>query len=103
MFLASVMLTTTWGTNLNGRVILHAMSLLIFGIGVVGEYPMTSTTATEGVHGRSTLSKRQAALREGVLLVALLIFHGGGDPPCGEASAQYTFRVSFGLAAFSSC
>jgi ABC-type nickel/cobalt efflux system permease component RcnA len=32
---------------------------------------------------------------QGILVVSLLIFHGGGNPPYSELSAQWTFRVSF--------
>ncbi len=43
MTLGSVMLTAMWGTSLNGWVICYAWSVFIYGIGVGGEYPMTST------------------------------------------------------------
>jgi MFS family permease len=117
MFLATVMLTAMWGTTLNGWVICYALSLLIFGIGVGGEYPMTSTTAMEGVHGHNSsrndkLHRGRSVLlaflmqgwgqllNQGVLILLLLIFHSGGNPPYSKTSAQYTFRVSFGFAAF---
>ena len=54
MFLGSVMLTAMWGTSLTGWVICYAFSLWLFGVGVGGEYPMTSITAMEGVHGQGT-------------------------------------------------
>jgi hypothetical protein len=54
MFLGTVMLTAMWGTSLNGWVICYAISLLVFGVGVGGEYPMTSITAMEGIHGHGT-------------------------------------------------
>jgi hypothetical protein len=41
------MLTASWGTSLNGWVICYALSQFFYGIGVGGEYPMTSTTAME--------------------------------------------------------
>jgi len=35
-----------------------------------------------------------------MLIVLLLIFHhGSGNPPYSELSAQWTFRVSFGIMA----
>jgi hypothetical protein len=37
---------------------------------------------------------------QAMLIVLLLIFHHGqGSPPYGEATAQWTFRVSFGIMA----
>lgn len=54
MFLGTIMLTAMWGNSLNGWVICYAFSLWFFGVGVGGEYPMTSITAMEGVHGKGT-------------------------------------------------
>jgi len=34
-----------------------------------------------------------------VLIVLLLVFHGGGNPPFSETSTQWTFRVSFAFIA----
>ncbi|KAH8820223.1 major facilitator superfamily domain-containing protein [Xylogone sp. PMI_703] len=116
MFMGTVMLTAMWGTSLNGWVICYAFSLWWFGVGVGGEYPMTSIMAMEGVHGKGTTradklhrgrSVALAFLMQGwgqvvnqvVLILLLLIFHGGGNPPYSETSAQYTFRVSFAFIA----
>ena len=41
------MLTASWGTTLNGWVICYGWAQFFYGIGVGGEYPMTSTTAME--------------------------------------------------------
>jgi hypothetical protein len=54
MFLGIVMLTAMWGRTLNGWVICYTFSLWLFGVGMGGQYPMTSITAMEGVHGQST-------------------------------------------------
>ena len=54
MLLGTIMLTAMWGSTLNSWVICYAFSLFIFGVGVGGEYPMTSITAMEGVHGQGT-------------------------------------------------
>src|SRR2546423_9070527 len=97
MFIGTVLLAAMWGTSLNGWVIMYALSLLIFGIGVGGGYPMTSITAMEGIHGINTsLDDRLhrgrnvllAFLMQGwgqlinqaVLIILLLIFHAGGNP-----------------------
>lgn len=39
-------------------------------------------------------------LNQGILIILLLIFNGGGNPPYGTVAAQWTFRVSFGFMAF---
>jgi len=108
------MLTAMWGVTLSGWTICYAISLLVFAVGVGGEYPMTSVTAMEGIHGEGEAradklhrgrSVLLAFLMQGwgqlinqvVLIVALLVFHGGGKPPYGKTSTQYTFRVSFGF------
>lgn len=121
MALGLVLLTAMWGTTLNGWVIMYAWSLFIYGIGVGGEYPMTSTTALEykrvgGNHAENARDDRLhrgrnvvlAFLMQGwgqlfnqaVLIVLLLIFHGGGNPPYGKVSTQWTFRVQFGIMLF---
>lgn len=38
-------------------------------------------------------------LNQGLLIILLLCFHGGGNPPYSEVSAQWTYRVSFGIPA----
>lgn len=124
MTLGSVMLTAMWGINMNGWVICYAWSLFIYGIGVGGEYPMTSTRAMETTSSpfdpaASTGDRMHrgrnvglAFLMQGwgqffnqvVLILLLLIFHGGNLRPgaSGVYSAtavQWTFRVSFGIIA----
>lgn len=120
MFLGLVMLTAMWGTSLNGWVICYGWSLFIYGFGVGGEYPMTSSTAMEykAKGGSAAINQRDDKLHRGrnvvlaflmqgwgqmfnqvVLIVLLLVFHGGGNPPYGKVSAQWTFRVQFGIMA----
>lgn len=115
MTLGSIMLTAMWGTSLNGWVICYAWSLFIYGIGVGGEYPMTSTRAMEGSGTGSAASTgdrmhrgRKVALaftmqgwgqllNQGILLVLLLIFHGSLDPTFSVTSTQWTFRIQFAV------
>src|SRR5579862_578493 len=109
MFIGTILLTAMWGTSLNGWVIMYGFSLMIYSFGVGGEYPMTSTRAMEGDSAGDKLHRGRnvllAFLMQGwgqlanqvVLLVCLLAFHGGGSPPYGEVSAQWTFRVSFAV------
>jgi MFS family permease len=96
----------------------YALSLFIYGIGVGGEYPMTSTTALEsGPNGPAgTRDDRLhrgrnvvlAFLMQGwgqvfnqvVLLILLLIFNSGkSEPPYAVYVGQGTYRVSFAIIA----
>lgn len=118
MFIGLIMLTASWGVNLNGWVICYALSLLFYGFGVGGEYPMTATAAMENAVGSGKVSTREDRLHRGrkvttaflmqgwgqffnqvILILLLLIFHGSGNPPYTALSAQYTFRVSFAIPA----
>ncbi|WVQ94676.1 hypothetical protein IAU59_001756 [Kwoniella sp. CBS 9459] len=116
MTIGLVMLTASWGTSLEGWVICYAFSQFFYGIGVGGEYPMTSTTAMESksVAGAQTDDKlhrgRNVVLaflmqgwgqlfNQGILIILLLIFHHSANPPYSTVSAQWTFRVSFGIMA----
>ncbi|KAI5475473.1 MFS phosphate transporter [Pseudohyphozyma bogoriensis] len=119
MLIGVVLLTSVWGTTLQGWVIAYAWSLFIYGVGVGGEYPMTSTrtletgaagpagTRDDRLHrGRNVVL---AFLMQGwgqvfnqvILMVLLLIFSSGKqNPPAGgftPLSVQLTYRVSFGL------
>jgi len=110
------MLTGMWGVSLYGWTVMYAISLLIFGFGVGGEYPMTSITAMEGVKGQGTTKDDRlhrgrsvllAFLMQGwgqlanqvVLIIVMLIFHHNGTPPYSEVSTQETFRITFAIAA----
>ncbi|WWC87470.1 uncharacterized protein L201_002359 [Kwoniella dendrophila CBS 6074] len=116
MTLGLVMLTASWGTSLQGWVICYGFSQFFYGIGVGGEYPMTSTTAMESksVAGSQKDDKlhrgRNVVLaflmqgwgqlfNQGILIILLLIFHHSANPPYSEVSAQWTFRVSFAVMA----
>jgi MFS family permease len=119
MFVGLIMLTASWGTNLNGWVACYAISLLFYGVGVGGEYPMTATAAMENAVGSGKVSTREDRLHRGrkvttaflmqgwgqffnqvLLILLLLIFHhGSGLPPYSEVAAQWTFRVSFAIPA----
>jgi MFS family permease len=111
MTLGTVMLTAMWGTSMNGWVICYAWSLFIYGIGVGGEYPMTSTHAMEGgkgeaagVHDRMHRGRTVclAFLMQGwgqifnqLVLILLLLAFSGPDPPYGAFAAQWVFRLQF--------
>lgn len=114
MTLGSVMLTAMWGTSQQGWVALYAISLFIYGIGVGGEYPMTSTRAMEASVGAGAGASdrmhrgRKVALaftmqgwgqfiNQAVLIILLLIFHNTLSSPFSKTSVQWTFRVSFGI------
>lgn len=117
MFTGTLLLCASWGATLEGWVIMYAISLLWYGIGVGGEYPMTATKSMEGNSGRNSSNAdklhrgRSVSLsflmqgwgqlaNQGALIICLLIFHGSSHAPYTETSTQYTFRVQFGLVAF---
>eukprot|EP01117_Protostelium_nocturnum_P013604 TRINITY_DN5094_c0_g1_i1.p1 TRINITY_DN5094_c0_g1~~TRINITY_DN5094_c0_g1_i1.p1 ORF type:complete len:601 (+),score=138.66 TRINITY_DN5094_c0_g1_i1:211-1803(+) len=112
MLLGVLMLTASWGTSLQGWVIMYTIAQLIFGFGVGGEYPLTSGSSMEEssssnagpldrMHrGRSTVlvftMQGWAQLSQQlVLILLLLMFNKGGNPPYSEVAAQGTFRVGF--------
>jgi MFS family permease len=116
MFIGTILLTAMWGESLQGWVIMYAFSLMFYGFGVGGEYPMTSTRAMEAHHGheaalRDRMHRGRNVLlafsqqgwgqffNQAILILSLLIFHGGSTPPYGLVSAQWTFRVSFAFVA----
>lgn len=118
MFTGTLMLCASWGASLEGWVIMYAISLLWYGIGVGGEYPMTATKSMEGKVGRNSSNAdklhrgRNVSLaflmqgwgqlaNQGALIICLLIFHGSSHAPYAKGSTQYTFRVQFGLVAFA--
>lgn len=114
MFTGTILLTASWGASLEGWVIMYAISLLWYGIGVGGEYPMTATSSMERKGGLNSSTedklhrgrKVQLAFlmqgwgqlaNQGLLIICLLIFHSGSAPPYTETSTQYTFRVQFAI------
>ncbi|OBT63652.1 hypothetical protein VE03_07276 [Pseudogymnoascus sp. 23342-1-I1] len=118
MFGGLLMLTASWGLDLQGWVICYAISLFFYGIGVGGEYPMTATAAMENATGAGRVSTKEDRLHRGrkvtmaflmqgwgqfwnqvVLIILMLIFNHSGNPPYSVAMAQWTFRVSFALPA----
>lgn len=119
MVLGLIMLTASWGTNLEGWVICYAWSLFIYSFGVGGEYPMTATSSMEGAVGAGRVSTREDRLHRGrkvttaflmqgwgqlanqaLLIILLLIFHhGDGNPPYGTQTTQVVFRLSFAIPA----
>ncbi|KAI1383284.1 MFS general substrate transporter [Hypoxylon trugodes] len=119
MLLGLLMLTGSWGTTLQGWVIMYAWSLFVYGIGVGGEYPITATSSMENAVSSGRLSTRDDRLHRGrkvtmaflmqgwgqfvnqvVLIVLLVIFNrGSGDPPYSMTATQYAFRLSFAFPA----
>lgn len=114
MTLGSIMLTAMWGTSLQGWVICYAWSLFIYGVGVGGEYPMTSTRAMEASSGAGAGSSdrmhrgRKVALaflmqgwgqlfNQAVLIICLLITHNTLAAPYSKTAVQWTFRIQFGV------
>src|SRR6202045_649668 len=94
----------------------HSTDARFYSFGVGGEYPMTSTGAMEGRGSPSsstgdklhpgrivalafTMQGWGHLVNQVILILCLLAFHGGGSPPYGETSTQWTFRVSFAFVA----
>lgn len=118
MFIGLVMLTVAWGINQNGWVICYVWSLWFYGVGVGGEYPMTATAGMENAVGSGKISTREDRLHRGrkvtgaflmqgwgqffnqvLLILLLLVIHGTGNPPYGEVSTQWVYRLSFAFPA----
>lgn len=112
MLLGTILLTAMWGTTLNSWVIMYGVCILIFGLGVGGEYPMTSTTSMEKQQGRDDRLHRGrsvllAFLMQGwgqlanqlALILILYLFNHTLLRPYGEFATQATFRISFVIAA----
>ncbi|KIW94511.1 uncharacterized protein Z519_04487 [Cladophialophora bantiana CBS 173.52] len=116
MLTGTILLTSMWGITLSSWTVMYGISLFWFSVGVGGEYPMTSSTAMEGIHGRATSrhdrlhrgrSVALAFLMQGwgqfgnqlVLILVMLIFNHSLNPGYGKTAAQVTFRISFGIAA----
>ncbi|KAF8326873.1 major facilitator superfamily domain-containing protein [Cantharellus anzutake] len=110
MSLGTIMLISVWGTSLQGWVIAYGWSLFVYGIGVGGEYPMTSTSTMEGSSSATSGDRlhrgRNVVLpflmqgwgqlfNQTILILLLLMFHSQAGPPYTETSAQYIYRVSF--------
>ncbi len=81
MFLGLIMLTAMWGTSLNGWVICYAWSNFIYGFGVGGEYPMTSTSALEYKAAGGSHAKNQTddKLHRGRNVVLAFLMQGWGQ------------------------
>ncbi|KAK4247412.1 major facilitator superfamily domain-containing protein [Corynascus novoguineensis] len=119
MFVGLLMITASWGLNLNGWVICYAWSLFFYGFGVGGEYPITATSSMENAVSAGKLSTREDRLHRGrkvttaflmqgwgqlinqavLILLLLILHHGDGNPPYGTTTVQWIWRLSFALPA----
>ncbi len=116
MLTGTILLVAMWGETLSGWTVMYGVSLFWFSVGVGGEYPMTSVTAMEGVHGQASTkhdrlhrgrSVALAFLMQGwgqlanqlVLILVMLIFNHSINPGYGHTATQATFRISFAIAA----
>lgn len=111
MLLGTSLLTAMWGSSLSGWTIMYVVAISIFGFGVGGEYPMTSTTSMEKYHGKTDRLHRGrsvllAFLMQGwgqllnqlALIGLALIFNGSLHPPYSEFATQAIFRITFAFA-----
>ncbi|KAK4451446.1 putative inorganic phosphate transporter 1-6 [Podospora aff. communis PSN243] len=119
MFVGLLMITASWGLDLNGWVICYAWSLFFYGFGVGGEYPITATSSMENAVSAGKLSTREDRLHRGrkvtmaflmqgwgqlinqalLIILMLILHHGDGNPPYGVTSVQWIFRLSFAIPA----
>ncbi|KAK4103040.1 MFS general substrate transporter [Parathielavia hyrcaniae] len=119
MFVGLLMITASWGLDLNGWVICYAWSLFFYGFGVGGEYPITATSSMEDAAGAGKLSTREDRLHRGrkvttaflmqgwgqlvnqviLIVLVLILHHGDGNPPYGTATVQWIWRLSFAIPA----
>lgn len=119
MFVGLIMLTAAWGITMEGWIICYAFSLLFYGVGVGGEYPMTATSGMENAVGSGKISTKEDRLHRGrkvtsaftmqgwgqffnqvILIILLIIFNSGtGTPPYLPSAVQWTYRVSFAIPA----
>lgn len=102
----------------DGWVVCYVFSLLFYGIGVGGEYPMTATSGMENAVGSGKVSTREDRLHRGrkvtsaflmqgwgqwwnqvVLIILLLIFNSGSSGPYSKVTTQWTYRLSFAIPA----
>jgi len=112
MSLGVLMLTVSNGTNASGWVLMYAISQLVYGIGVGGEYPMTGATTCEVAAPGSREDKLHrgrtvvlAFLMQGwgqfvniaILILSMLVFNGHAGPPYSRRNAGAIWRVSFGF------
>jgi len=113
MSVGTILLIGVWSKTLQTWVIVYAWSLFIYGFGVGGEYPMTSTSSMEGpgtgrnaTNGDRLHRGRNVVLaflmqgwgqlfNQAILIILLLIFHDKGGPPYAVKSTQYIYRLSF--------
>lgn len=111
MLLGTSLLTAMWGSTRSGWTVMYVVAITIFGFGVGGEYPMTSTTSMEKFDGKSDRLHRGrsvllAFLMQGwgqllnqlALIVLTLIFNKSLRPPYSEFATQAVFRITFAFA-----
>ncbi|KAH6630726.1 major facilitator superfamily domain-containing protein [Chaetomium sp. MPI-SDFR-AT-0129] len=119
MFVGLLMITASWGLNLNGWVICYAWSLFFYGFGVGGEYPITATSSMENAVASGKLSTRDDRLHRGrkvttaflmqgwgqlvnqalLIILLLILHHGDGNPPYSITTVQWIWRLSFAIPA----
>lgn len=119
MFVGLLMITASWGLDLNGWVVCYAWSLFFYGFGVGGEYPITATSSMENAVSAGKISTRDDRLHRGrkvttaflmqgwgqfvnqalLIILLLILHHGDGNPPYGTTTTQWLWRLSFAIPA----
>lgn len=107
-----ILLTVSRAATDYNWVVFYAWAQFIFGVGIGGEYPMTSTRATEESEENRQYAQRHRGrkvmlaytmqgwgqfINLSVLLLLLNIFNHHGQAPYHRGPAGATWRVSFGI------
>jgi hypothetical protein len=76
MFIGLLMLTASWGVNLNSWIICYVWSLFFYGISVSGEYLMTTTSAMENATRARKVSTKDDRLHRGRKVTMAFLMQG---------------------------
>lgn len=79
MTIGLIMLTASWGITYYGWVVCYAISLLVYSIGVGGEYPMTATIGMEKGWASGKISTAEDRLHRGRTVVGAFMMQGWGQ------------------------
>ena len=111
MLLGTILITAVTSSSLNGWVIALAWSFFFYGFGVGGEYPTTSSIASEKAESSDSLRERRGRtvvltfamqgwgqfVNVSALLILVLIFNSSGNPPYSAAATGAIYRTSYAL------
>ncbi|BFZ55411.1 hypothetical protein PYCC9005_002452 [Savitreella phatthalungensis] len=111
MSIGLLMLSLVWGTSLQGWVAALIVSNWVYGVFVGGEYPGSSSSVLErrGTRRADRLRRGRSVqlafsqqgngqfFQQSLLLLGLLIFNGGEQPPFSKLTTQAAYRTQYGI------